>query len=157
MDKPQFVYVTYISTTPEKLWNALIDGEMTKQYWGNRLNASDWKVGSRWVHRDAGDAKLVDIVGKVLESNPPRRLVLSWAFPKDEARGVAHSRVTFDLDPIGDAVRLTITHEDFEPGTNMLKSISYGWPVVLSSLKTLLETGKPLTMTRTRDGWPPKT
>jgi uncharacterized protein YndB with AHSA1/START domain len=156
VDKPKFVYVTYITTTPEKLWNALRDSEMTRQFWGNRINASDWKVGSRWQHRDADDSGLLDIVGKVVESDPPRRLVLTWANPADESRPAAHSRVTFEIEPFGDAVRLTITHEDFEPGSEMLRRISYGWPVVLSSLKSLLESGKPMTMTTTRTGWPPR-
>jgi uncharacterized protein YndB with AHSA1/START domain len=156
MDKPQFVYVTYITSTQEKVWNALRDGELTKQYWGNRINQSDWKVGSRWEHRDRDDAKLVDVVGQVVESDPPRKLVLTWAMPADEARPSAHSRVTFVLEQLGDAVRLTVTHEEFEEGSDMLRKISNGWPVVLSSLKSLLETGKPLTMTKTRQGWPPK-
>jgi hypothetical protein len=73
MDKPQFVYVTYMATAPEQLWNALMDGEMTKQYWGRHQNVSDWKVGSTWTHQDYDDAGIVDIVGKVVESTPPRR------------------------------------------------------------------------------------
>ena len=144
MDKPKFVYVIYIATTPEKLWNALHEGQMTRQYWGNRINDSDWKVGSKWRHRDIDDASLVDIVGKVVESDPPRRLVITWAYPADEAREAAHSRVTFELQPFKDLVRLAVTHEDFEPGSDMLVRISYGWPIVLSSLKTLLETGVQL-------------
>jgi uncharacterized protein YndB with AHSA1/START domain len=156
MDKPKFIYVTYITTTPEKLWNALRDGSMTRQYWGNRINDSDWKVGSKWQHRDIDDPKLVDVVGKVVESDPPRRMVLTWAFPADEVRPEAHSRLTFELTPFGDAVRLTVTHEDFEPGSEMLQKISYGWPIVLSSLKSLLETNAAMTMTRTRTGWPPR-
>lgn len=156
MEKPKFVYVTYIATTPEKLWNALQDPAMTKQYWGNRTNASDWKVGSKWQHRDVDDASLVDIVGKILESDPPRRLVISWAFAKDEARPEAHSRVTFELKQFGELVRLTVTHDELEPGSDMLTGISYGWPVVLSSLKTFLESGKPMPMTSTRTGWPPR-
>jgi uncharacterized protein YndB with AHSA1/START domain len=157
MDKPKFVYVTYITTTPEKLWNALRDSEMTTYYWGHRRNASDWKVGSKWEHRDYDDAKLVDIVGKVVESVPPRRLVLTWAYPADAANEAAHSRVTFEIEQFGEAVRLTVTHEEFKEGSDMLPRISYGWPVVLSSLKTMLETGKAMTMTTTRTGWPPRT
>lgn len=107
MSKPQFVYVTYISTTAEKLWNALQDGEMTKRYWGHRRNASDWQPGSSWQHRDYDDASLVDIVGKVVESKPPQRLVLTWALPADAANEARHSRVTFEIKPLADAVRLT--------------------------------------------------
>ena len=156
MEKPKYVYVTYITTTPEKLWNALLNSEMTRQYWGNRTNASDWKPGSRWEHRDVDDAKLVDIVGKVVESDPPRKLILTWADPKDEARPEAYSRLTMELVQFGELVRLTVTHEEFEVGSNMLTNISYGWPIVISSLKSLLETGKPMPMTSNRKGWPPK-
>ena len=90
--KPRFVYVTYLSTTPEKLWNALMDGEMTRQYWGRHRNVSDWKVGSTWEHQDYDTPAIVDIVGKVVESTPPRRLVLTWAFPADAASEAKHSR-----------------------------------------------------------------
>jgi uncharacterized protein YndB with AHSA1/START domain len=155
MDKPQFVYVTYISTTPEKLWNALMDGEMTKQYWGRHKNVSDWKVGSTWKHQDYDDAGVVDIVGKVVESTPPRRLVLTWAFPANAAMEAKHSRVTFEIEPFFDAVRLTVTHDQLEPDSDMLHGITQGWPAVLSSLKTLLETGQPMPMTMRRWGGPP--
>ena len=143
-NKPQFVYVTYISTTPEKLWHALIDAEVTKKYWWNHRNASDWKVGSAWKHQDYDDPARVDIVGKVVESKPPQRLVLTWAYPADAANEAKHSRVTFELEPLADCVRLTVTHDELEPGSEMLTGISRGWPGVLSNLKTLLETGKVL-------------
>jgi uncharacterized protein YndB with AHSA1/START domain len=83
-------------------------------------------------------------VGKVLESSPPRRLVLTWAAPEDAGREEKHSRVTFELEPIGEVVRLTVTHDRFEPGSQMLERIREGWPKVLSSLKSLLEAGRPL-------------
>jgi uncharacterized protein YndB with AHSA1/START domain len=143
MDKPQFVYVTYISSTPEKLWNALIDAEMTTKYW-QHVNVSDWQPGSRWEHRRAGKDGSVLLVGKVIESSPPRRLVLTWAFPADEAHEEKHTRVTFELEPIGDVVRLTVTHDRLEPGSDMLQGITQGWPKVLSSLKSLMESGRAL-------------
>jgi uncharacterized protein YndB with AHSA1/START domain len=143
MDKPQFVYVTYIATTPEKLWNALLDSEMTAQYWQHD-NVSDWKPGSRWEHRRHDPKGTVDLVGKVLESSPPRRLVLTWAYPADEGREEKHTRVTFDIEPVRGVVRLTVTHDSFAPGSDMLEPISIGWPKVLSSLKSLLEVGRPL-------------
>ncbi len=143
MDKPQFVYVTYISTTPEKLWNALIDAEMTTKYW-QHVNVSDWRPGSRWEHRRAGKDGAVLLVGKVIESSPPRRLVLTWAFPADETQEKRHTRVTFELEPIGDVVRLTVTHDRLEPGSDMLQGIMQGWPKVLSSLKSLMESGRAL-------------
>ena len=152
-NRPKFVYVTYIATTPEKVWNALTDPEMTKQYWVRRRNDSDWKAGSAWQHRDYDDASLVDIVGKVVESAPPNRLVITWAFPEDAANQAKQSRVTFEIEPFLGAVKLTVVHDELEPDSRMLQGITQGWPGVLSSLKTLLETGQPLPWTTTRDGW----
>jgi uncharacterized protein YndB with AHSA1/START domain len=144
MDKPQFVYVTYIATTPEKLWKALLDGEITRQYWGHQ-NVSDWKPGSPWTHRRVYDGSgTVALVGKVVEINPPYRLVLTWATPGDAGNAAKHSRVTFEIEPLSDTVRLTITHDQLEPGSDMQTRIMRGWPAVLSSVKTLLETGRPL-------------
>ncbi len=143
MDKPRFVYVVYISTTPEKLWNALLDSKMTAQYWQHD-NVSDWKPGSRWEHRTSDKERTLHLVGKVVESSPPRRLVLTWAAPADEAHEKKHSRVTFEIEPVRDVVRLTVTHDDLEPGSEMLEGITKGWPKVLSSLKSLLETGRAL-------------
>ncbi len=143
MEKPQFVYVVYIKTTPRKLWKALIDARMTRKYWQHE-NISDWKPGSRWEHRESNKARDLKLVGKVIESSPPRRLVLTWADPSDESREEKHSRVTFDLKPMHGVVRLTVTHDLLEPGSEMLRGITEGWPKVLSSLKSLLESGKPL-------------
>jgi len=138
-NKAEFVYVTYISSTPEKVFNALTAPEMTPRYWAH-LNVSDWKVGSPWKHENAENGK-TDLVGKVIESDPPRRLVISWAFPADKDDRAKHTRVTFLVEPGPAAVRLTVTHEELEPGSDMDKGIRRGWPVVLSNLKTLLETG----------------
>jgi uncharacterized protein YndB with AHSA1/START domain len=143
MDNPQFVYVTYISTSPEKLWNALIDPKVTAKYWQHE-NVSDWKPGSKWEHRSADKERTLRLVGKVIESSPPRRLVLTWAFPADAASEEKHSRVTFEIEPIGDVARLTVTHDRLEPGSEMLEGITEGWPKVLSSLKSLMEVGRPL-------------
>ena len=149
--KPSFVYVTYIATTPEKVWQALVDTDITRQYWVGptagcaRVNVSDWRAGSRWEHRRVEDAGTVDIVGKVVESSPPRRLVLTWARPTDAEEDSKHSRVSFDIEPHGDGlVRLTVAHSDLERDPQMLAGISGGWPMVLSNLKTLLETGRVL-------------
>ena len=143
MDKPQFVYVVYVRTTPRKLWNALIDAKMTKKYWQHE-NISDWKPGSKWEHREFNKERSLRLVGKVVESSPPRRLVLTWAFPSDEGHEEKYSRVTFDLEPMRGVVRLKVTHDLLEPGSEMLEGITDGWPKVLSSLKSLLESGKPL-------------
>lgn len=150
MTKPSYVYVTYIATTPEKVWRAVVDPDVTREYWLGpsgpaRVNVSDWKPGSRWEHQRADDTRTVDIVGKVVESTPPRRLVLTWARPKEAEDNSKHSRVTFDIEPQGDGlIRLTVTHEDLERDPQMLAGISGGWPKVLSNLKTLLETGRAL-------------
>ena len=143
MDKPQFVYVVYIATTAEKLWNALIDADMTSKYWQHE-NVSDWKPGSGWEHRESNSEHTLKLVGKVIESSPPRRLVLTWADPSDRGREEKHSRVTFELEPVRGVVRLTVTHDLLELGSDMLAGISAGWPKVLSSLKSFLESGHPL-------------
>jgi uncharacterized protein YndB with AHSA1/START domain len=144
MSKPQFVYVTHIKTTPEQLWEALRDPELTRRYWSRHRNASDWQVGSKWEHQNYDDATIVDIVGEVIESVPPKRLVISWADPREAGDPSKYSRVTFEIEPAYGSVQLTVTHENLEAGSKMLAGISKGWPIVLSSLKSILETGEPL-------------
>lgn len=152
MAKPSFVYVTYIATTPEKVWQALVDTSVMRKYWADPTdddpaheNVSDWKPGSKWEHRRADDTGTVDIVGKVVEILPPRRLIITWARPKDAEDDSKHSRVTFDIEPHGDRlICLTVTHENLEHDLKMFEGISIGWPKVLSNLKTLLETGHAL-------------
>lgn len=133
----EFVYTTYIRTTPEKVWQAITTPEFTRQYWANE-NISDWKKGSEWKHVDA-TSKQTRIIGKVLESNPPMRLVTSWANPSNPADV---SRVAYDISVVDDLVRLDVTHTNLSE--NMGKAVSGGWPLVLSSLKSFLETGKPI-------------
>ena len=148
MTKPSYVYVTYIQSTPDKVFAALTDPEMTKDYWGRHRNRSDWKPGSAWRHEDYDDANAIRIEGEVIERRPPHRLVLSWARPGDTANPDKTSRVTFEIEAFMGAVRLTVTHEELDD--DMFKGISAGWPAVLSSLKTMLETGASLPMTRQR-------
>ena len=136
-------FVTFIASTPEKVWNALIDPAETRKYWQHE-NRSDWKPGSRWEHYDPYGEQSIDLVGKVAEFTPPSRMVLTWAFAEDEGREGAHSRVTFTVEPCRGVVRLAVAHEKLEPGSEMEEGIVDGWPKVLSSLKTLLETGAPL-------------
>ena len=143
MEKPRFVYVTYIATTPETLWNALLDSKFTRQYWQHD-NVSDWKTGSKWEHRRADAEGTVDLVGQVVECVPPKRLVLTWAAPADAGRADRRSRVTLEIEPFRGLVKLTVTHDQLEAGSDMLAKISRGWPMVLSSLKSLLEGGKAL-------------
>lgn len=145
MDKPEFVYVTYIATTPEKLWDALLDPETTAKYWQNQnVSEAGWRPGTKWEHRGTDSAKTLRLVGKVLESERPRRLVLTWAFPADEKNEEKHTRVTFLIEPVAGVVRLTVIHDRLEPGSQMDRGIREGWPKVLSSLKSILETGKAL-------------
>jgi uncharacterized protein YndB with AHSA1/START domain len=142
MSKPEFVYVTYIETTPEKLWHALTDGDFTQRYWfGVRLR-SDWKVGSAFemVRGDGG----VSDAGKVVEFDPPRRLAYTFVNLSDTYRGEVPALATFDIEPYGKLVKLTLTHQGFQEGSRMLPAISKGWPAILSSLKSILETGRPL-------------
>ena len=143
MAKSTFVYVTYIAAQAETVWKALLDGEFTRQYWAAE-NVSDWQPGSVWEHRRNDAARSVAVVGAVLEAEPPKRLVLSWADPKDKARKEGHSRVTFEIEPVDAMVRLTVTHDELEAGSDMQRRVSQGWPRVLASLKSLLETGRPL-------------
>ncbi len=141
MSKPQFVYVTYIETSAEKLWQALTNADFTERYWfGHRLT-SDWKVGSPYRFTNQGQPM---VEGEVLISEPPRRLAYTWNNRKDEARGEGISRVTFDLEPRGKVVKLTVTHDELGEDGKTLRDISGGWPMVIASLKSLLETGHPM-------------
>ena len=141
MQKPKLVYTTYIRSTPKDVWAAITKPEFTRQYWGGLANVSDWKKGSKWEHMTAGEKPEAWITGKVLESSPPKRLVLSWADPDNLAD---KSRVTFDIEAVEDMTCLVVTHDKLNTGSKMLKGVSKGWPKVLSSLKTFLETGKGL-------------
>ncbi len=143
MSKTTFVYVTYIATTPEKVFQALTEPPVTRQYWGLE-NVSDWKPGSPWRHQSGNDAKTVRMLGEVVECTPPRRLVITWAFPADAANRAKHTRVAFDIERIENMVKLTVTHDELERGSDMERGISEGWPRVLSSLKSFLETGRAL-------------
>jgi uncharacterized protein YndB with AHSA1/START domain len=141
MKQPNLVYTTYIRTTPKKLWAAITKPEFTRQYWAGIDNVSDWKKGSQWEHIGGEKEREVWITGKVLESDPPKRLVLTWADPDEPAD---KSRVTFEIEAIKDQVCLTVTHGNFKEGSKMAGKVSWGWPRVLSSMKSFLETGKGL-------------
>ena len=137
---PTYVYVTYIQSTPERVWHALTDADLTAAYWGHS-NVSDWQAGSSWEHRRTDGSGVADVVGTVEQSDPPTRLVTTWAEPGDEQ--TPPSRVTFDIERHGDIVRLTVTHEGI-PTEEDRAEAARGWPAVLSNLKSLLETGSPL-------------
>ena len=152
----EFVYTTYIRTTPEALWQALTEPAFTRRYWGVELT-SDWQVGSVVAWQFAG-VTMADDESVVVESDPPRRLAYHWhpitpefgraieASEEDVARLAAEPRslVAFDLEQVGEMVKLRVTHGGFAEGSELLPGISEGWPAILASLKTLLETGEPL-------------
>ncbi len=155
MDRPEFVYTTYIRTTPEKLWRGLTDPSFTRRYWGLAWE-TDWQPGSAMtLQLEKKGVTIADPAQVVLESAPYRRLSYSWhtfspewaaAYEVDDEQSASmaaepRSKVTFDLEPQGDYVKLTVVHDGFEPGSAVLPGISAGWPMVLSGLKTLLETG----------------
>lgn len=150
MAESQFVYVTFIRTTPEKLWRALTEPEFTRQFWMDTTQESEWKPGASWrIVKPNGDTA---DSGEVLEIEPHKRLVLKWQnhmFPEMTAEGF--SRLTYELEPKGETVKLTVTHEMDKPGSKLIKAVSGGWPMILASLKSLLETGESLEGTRK---WP---
>jgi uncharacterized protein YndB with AHSA1/START domain len=138
--KPEFVYVTYIETTPEKLWHALTDREFSSRYWFGYGVNSTWTIGAPF---ELGQNGAVANSGTILESDPPRRLAYTWETQHDaEMKKERPSRVTFEIEQLAGAVKLTVTHEDFAQGSKVLPSISGGWPMVLANLKSVLETGR---------------
>jgi uncharacterized protein YndB with AHSA1/START domain len=147
MADSKFVYVTFIRTTPEKLWSALTTPEFMKRYWFDMHIKTDWKTGSPWQLLFA-DGRVAD-AGEILECDPPRRLVLKWRNEwKPELKAEGFSRCTFELEPAADAVKLTIVHMIDRADSKLIEAVSGGWPRILSSLKSLLETGQVLVMSK---------
>jgi uncharacterized protein YndB with AHSA1/START domain len=142
MGRPEFVYVSYIETTPEKLWEALTSGDFTERYWFGMRLRSDWKVGSTF-EMVRGDGTVSD-AGKVIEYDPPRRLAYTFVNLSDKYKDEPPALATFVLEPYGALVKLTLTHGGFAEGGKFLAGISSGWPAILSSLKSILETGRAL-------------
>jgi len=159
MEKPQFVYTTYIRTTPERLWQALTEPSFTRRWWQVTFQ-TDWVVGSPMTWDNNGIV-IADPEQIVLEFCPYRRLAYTWHTFTPELKErlgdeifaqlsrERRSRVVFDIEPLGETVKLTVVHDDFEPGSTAATMVRNGWPIFLSSLKTLLETGEPLASTRT--------
>jgi uncharacterized protein YndB with AHSA1/START domain/DNA-binding transcriptional ArsR family regulator len=152
----EFVYTTYIKTTPEQLWQALTDPAFTRRYWGVGL-VSDWKAGST-ISWEVADITIADPEQTVLVSEPPRKLAYTWhtitpefvtavGGTDEELAAMSaekRSTVTFEIEPAGDLVKLIVSHTGFEPGSTILSGVSGGWPQILASLKSFLETGEPL-------------
>lgn len=139
----KFVYVTYIRTTQEKLWEALTKPEFTRAYWFGMACESEWKAGAPW-RLTFPDGRIAD-TGMIVSAEAPHRAVISWRNEfKPELKEEGYSRATIELEPMGDAVKLTITHEIDRDGSKFIAAVGSGWPAVLSSLKSLLETGKAL-------------
>jgi uncharacterized protein YndB with AHSA1/START domain len=156
VEAPSFVYTTYIRTTPERLWQGLTDPAFTRKYWQTELH-TDWVKGSP-ITWDNHGVLISDPGSVVLEADPYRRLSYSWhtmtpelavKFGWDEEfaakrAGEPRSKVTFDIEPVTQGVKLTVVHDGFEPDSIVVQMVSVGWPDIISSLKTLLETGEPL-------------
>jgi uncharacterized protein YndB with AHSA1/START domain len=150
MKKSRFVYVTYIRTTPKKLWEALTKPKFHRQYFFGTWQESKWKPGASWRIMLPG-GRVADS-GKVVEIKPRRRLVLKWRNESEPGlRAEGYSRMTYELEKEGDAVKLTVIHEMNKPRSKFIEAVSGGWPPILASLKSLLETGESLEATR---HWP---
>lgn len=142
-----FIYVTYIRTTPAKLWMALTDAEFMKQYWFNTYCESEWKPGSSWRMVQPGGQ--VSDVGEILEAEPEKRLVIKWRNEfRPELKVEGESLCTMDIEPMQGAVKLTITHTINREKSKFIEAVSGGWPRILSNLKSLLETGEIVLATK---------
>jgi uncharacterized protein YndB with AHSA1/START domain len=150
MSESRFVYTIFIRSTAEKVWDALTKPEFTKRFWCEVTVQSDWKKGSAW-RIVAPDGRTADS-GEVLEVDRGKKLLLSWRHEiMPDLRGEGHSQALLQLDTVGDAVKLTITHKIGRENSKLIAGFAEGWPPLLSSLKSLLETGEPLAMT---SKWP---
>ena len=141
MSKSEFIYTTFIKTTPQKLWDALTNPEFHKQYWFGMYCTSEWKAGSPW-EMHFSDGKVSD-AGEIVESIPPRRLAIKWRNEwKPELKDEGFSLCVFEIEPEGGAMKLTVTHSVDRSPSKLVEAVSGGWPKVLSNLKSLLETGQ---------------
>jgi uncharacterized protein YndB with AHSA1/START domain len=140
-DQSEFVYVTFIRTTPEKLWSALTDANQMKEYWFGMHIHTEWRAGAEW-QMVFPDGRVAD-TGEILELERPKRIQLKWRNEfRPELKAEGFALCTMDLEPVGAAVRLTITHSIERAESKFILAVSGGWPKVLSNLKSLLETGQ---------------
>lgn len=136
----RFVYVTYIRTTPDKLWSALTNTDFAQQYWLGIRPEAEWKAGGSWKLMFK-DGRIAD-VGEIIEFEPAKRLSIRWRNEfKPEMKAEGWSLCTMEIEPVGEAVKLTVTHSMKREGAKFIGAVSGGWPQVLSNLKSLLETG----------------
>jgi len=150
MTKSRFTYASYIRTTPEALWDALVNPEKTRMYWFDSRLQSDWTVGSNWQFLSP-DGRVINS-GQVLENTAPTRLALSWRNElKPLLRAEGFSRLVLDNEQQGDLIKLILSQEIDRPASALIDDVADGWPIILSSLKSLLETGVPFEVTR---HWP---
>ncbi len=150
MADSRFVYVSYIRATPEKLWKGLIEPEFTKQFWCETWQDCKWTPGASW-RLMIPDGRVADS-GEVLNFEPCHRIVLSWRNEfKPELRAEGYSRLTYELEQQGESIKLTVVHEIDTTDSKFIQAVSNGWPLILSSLKSLLETGESLEESRR---WP---
>jgi uncharacterized protein YndB with AHSA1/START domain len=155
MSKSTFVYVTFIRTTPERLWSALTTTDFIRKYWFGMTCESGWQAGSPW-RLSFEDGRIAD-QGEILEADPPRRLVIKWHNEwKPEMKAEGESRCTFELEPVPDlgvsAVKLSVTHAMERPESKFIQAVAGGWPSILSNLKSLLETGEIVLQSSKRAG-----
>lgn len=149
MNGSRFLYVTYIRITPDKLWQALTTPEFTRAYWFGSWQDCAWQKHATWKLM-LPDGKVGD-TGEVIEIEPGRKLVLTWRNEfRPELREEGYSRATFEIETVGDTVKLSVVHEIDVPQSKLIDAVSGGWPAVLSSLKSYLETGTALERTNTR-------
>lgn len=137
----KFVYVTFIRTTPERLWSALTSPEVMRQYWFGMHQESEWKAGASW-RLLFSDGRVAD-AGEIVEIDPPKRLVIKWRNEfKPEMKAEGPALCTYELEPMDGAVKLTVIHAIDRPDSKFITAVSGGWPRILSNLKSLLETGE---------------
>jgi len=143
MSDPKFVYVTYIRATPEAIWDALTRPEIQRQFWYGVHQESEWKTGASWTMY-MPDGRVAD-QGEILEAERPRKIVIKWRNEfRPELKDCGDTRCTYEIVPAGEVTKLTIVHEATAAGQAMIDAVSQGWPMILSGLKTLLETGQGL-------------
>jgi uncharacterized protein YndB with AHSA1/START domain/DNA-binding transcriptional ArsR family regulator len=139
--QPAYVYTIFVESTPERVWHAITDPDVSGEYWGHHNVCAAWQAGAPWKHVRTDGSGIADVVGTVLVADPPRKLSMTFDAPGDAPAG-GPSTVTFDIEPFHDIVRLTVTHQNIPD--EQRDAVADGWPAVLSNLKSLLETGRVL-------------